>query len=553
MKIYISIIAASLFLIVTCNAQNQSKNYDDLYYSAKDKKSDDHSFIVKPQKVEPSQAVPAEEPEPVVDPSVQYTDEELAQAQAADDSSRYESPDGNTYITNNYYGDDYYDYAYSARLKRFHSNAYHHSYYSDYYTNMYWYDYDPWNWGISIYMGYNWWYPSYYSRWYWPYHSWGYHDWWSPYSYYGYGGYGYYHGYWHGYYDGYWNGYYGNYWGGNYYYNSYDDNSHYYGHRRGVGGSGGISGSNRRDQSFGERYENQMALERGNSGRRTGDDNNALASVRRTSSENPSSLNAGTGRTRNTANGVTLKNSVRNLETGNTNPGRFARNSDVTGEGNSQPGMRNSGLITPGNNQSPAQGTRIRNSGTPGAQEPKTDVRTQRPPRYTYQGSRTNPSGQGIRNQGNVQPYSSPSYTKPRSSQEYTAPKYRNTAPSGTGRNTYQAPSQQEKRISSPPGNAEPKQTQPYSNPNRNNNTYSAPRRTGENRSTPQRSTYSTPGRSNESYSAPRQNNSYSQPSRSSNYSPSRSSNSSSSSPSRSSGSSSSPSRGSSSGSGHRK
>ena len=72
--------------------------------------------------------------------------------------------------------DDYYDYAYSARLRRFYHPFAYSDYYADYYTNLYWYTHDPLYWGTSIYLGYSWWYPSYYSRWYdpfyWPYASW---------------------------------------------------------------------------------------------------------------------------------------------------------------------------------------------------------------------------------------------------------------------------------------------------------------------------------------------------------------------------------------------
>ncbi len=63
--------------------------------------------------------------------------------------------------------EDYYDYAYSARLRRFYHPVVYRDYYADYYTNLYWYTYDPFCWGTSIYLGYSWWYPSYYSSWYW--------------------------------------------------------------------------------------------------------------------------------------------------------------------------------------------------------------------------------------------------------------------------------------------------------------------------------------------------------------------------------------------------
>jgi hypothetical protein len=96
-----------------------------------------------------------------------------------------------------------------------------------------------------------------------PWYSWGYSSWWDPYPYYGWGGFGYsyYAGYWNGFYDGYWNGMYHGDWGHNYYYNSYDDNSHYYGRRRSVGNSGSFA-SSRRDMSFSEKYEASIARER---------------------------------------------------------------------------------------------------------------------------------------------------------------------------------------------------------------------------------------------------------------------------------------------------
>ena len=156
--------------------------------------------------------------------------------------SDYEAP-RNEADTFNY--DDYYDYEYSSRLRRFQSDDYlSDDYYSDYYTNSYWYDADPYYYGTSIYLGYNWWYPSYsyYYRpgWYMGFSfgpfgfGWGYRPY---YSYYGYGSYSW------GYHDGFWDGY----WAGrydriyDYCYNPYDRNTYtqsYYGRRtRGAGSS----------------------------------------------------------------------------------------------------------------------------------------------------------------------------------------------------------------------------------------------------------------------------------------------------------------------------
>jgi len=188
----------------------------------------------------------------------------------------YTDKNGNTYITNNYYYGDYYDYEYSARLKRFYSDVYF-DYFDPFYTNLYWYTFDPYYFGISIYYTSWWWYRPHH-HWYW---GWG---WYYPYyHYYGWGypsGYywGWQHGYWDGYYNGYWNGYHDGYWDGYYdalygtsyyYYNSYDlysSNPVYHGPRENhTGGSylkpssASQGGNTGKFSSFGERYEQAIA------------------------------------------------------------------------------------------------------------------------------------------------------------------------------------------------------------------------------------------------------------------------------------------------------
>ncbi len=186
--------------------------------------------------------------------------------------------------------DDYYDYEYATRVKRFNNNINGLSYYDNYYTNSYWYNQNPYSYGVSVYNGYSWWGNSYnnysynpqanfYNSYGWnSYPSYGYNGY-NPYCYnnsYGYG-YGNYNGYGYGNYNGYnngWNNYpygygnsygygsygynpygyggynpYGGYYGNNYgngynsgwgYYNSYDNNSQYtYGPRESHGGGNG--------------------------------------------------------------------------------------------------------------------------------------------------------------------------------------------------------------------------------------------------------------------------------------------------------------------------
>lgn len=491
MKSYIRFSLSGLMLIMATLAFGQANNYDDVYYSPKNSKPDNHSMVVKPLKVEDNQKSEGiSAPDQVEQSGGQLTDSEAAVIDAGNDSVAQPESSGNNNITNNFYGDDYYDYAYSARLRRFHNDCFFNNYYSDFYTNSYWYDYDPWNWGMSIYMGYNWWYPSYYSRWYMPWYSWGYSNWWDPYPYYGWGGFGYsyYAGYWNGFYDGYWNGMYHGDWGHNYYYNSYDDNSHYYGRRRSVGSSGSFA-SSRRDMSFSEKYEASIARERNGN----------------------------------------LRNSVRNTDYAS------ARRSGA------EQNIRQSS-INQGNTTQRNTGTQVRTTPGTGNQNPAVNRQQQKPTRYTYQGTRTrnyNSTNEGTRNQGNIQPYSSPSYSKPRSGQEYTSPKYRNTTPATGNQGTYNRPSSGS-NTQSPARQYNKPNVTPQNTPNRSTtqpgnsrNTYSVPKRTTQSSSSPSTPTYSAPSRSNDNYSPSRNSNSYSTPSRSSDYS----------SPSRSSGSYSAPSR----------
>ena len=169
-------------------------------------------------------------------------------------SEQYVDENGNN-ITNNYYGDYYEDdddYFYSSRIRRFHrANTW--GYYDPWYTNMYYYNYDPFYWGTSIYIGYR---PSFF--WNWNY-GWGWnysYGWGGPSGYPAcYGGYGY-NNYWN------WNGYNDPYLVGGYnsglaygYYNTFDSGSGiYYGHRGSGDGSITSLGSGYRSKSFGEIY-----------------------------------------------------------------------------------------------------------------------------------------------------------------------------------------------------------------------------------------------------------------------------------------------------------
>ncbi len=160
--------------------------------------------------------------------------------------------------------DDYYDYEYAVRLKRFHSNIPSYGYYDNYYTNSYWYSGNPYNYGTSVYMGYNFWGPSYfsyafqpqiswYSNWGWGYNPYSYNPYsYNPYGYYGYNPYM--SGYWNGYNDGHWNSHYHS----NNYFNSYDKNS-YYGPRN--ASSSNASGRGASEPSMAHKYMNAVETE----------------------------------------------------------------------------------------------------------------------------------------------------------------------------------------------------------------------------------------------------------------------------------------------------
>jgi len=157
-------------------------------------------------------------------------------------SQRHADEYGNTYVTNNYYYDDHHDY-YDTAYQPYHGFGY----WDGCYVDRYWYDYNPYYAGVTIYMGVS---------------AWGHSSWWRPrwrvsYTwcdpwydpwYYGHCGtgwgyapnyhHGYYHGYSHGYYNGYWDGYHDGYYGhypSTTYYGGYSGGSgsgYYYGPRR---------------------------------------------------------------------------------------------------------------------------------------------------------------------------------------------------------------------------------------------------------------------------------------------------------------------------------
>jgi uncharacterized membrane protein YgcG len=198
-QILVSIIALTTFAIVicSCGVGFSTYGYDDVYASRSER-------VNRQVNVTPRQQVAIYQDTAYSKSTEIYTDTLLAEDTVTEQTTEY----------GEYNEDDYYDYAYTARIRRFHRPYLTYDYYSDYYTNLYWYNSDPWYWGTSIYLGYHWWYPSY----------WGYYSWYSPYWYYGYPYYGYHHHH---------NGNNGHGHHNIAYYNSHDRNSNFYTRERG--------------------------------------------------------------------------------------------------------------------------------------------------------------------------------------------------------------------------------------------------------------------------------------------------------------------------------
>ena len=147
----------------------------------------------------------------------------------------YESEAEQEY-SDEYTSDDYYDYQYSARLRRFHGPGFGFGYYNNYFTNSFWYSNNPYHCGVSIYYGYNFWDPFYYD----PFYS-HYYPFVSPYHY----------SFWHAHHS--YHPYHNHLLASHYYptyFNSYDNNSIYYGPR--------IDNKNKTPERFASMYRENI-------------------------------------------------------------------------------------------------------------------------------------------------------------------------------------------------------------------------------------------------------------------------------------------------------
>jgi len=110
-------------------------------------------------------------------------------AASATDEERGYGNSGQQVIINNYYFDNGYEYA--SRIKRFHTSYVNFDFYSPMYTEIYWYNYTPYTWGVSIYDDWDYYGPVV-SRYTWRNgfggsYWWGFDPWWNYSPWMGYG------------------------------------------------------------------------------------------------------------------------------------------------------------------------------------------------------------------------------------------------------------------------------------------------------------------------------------------------------------------------------
>src|SRR6202008_2226829 len=137
MKRNLLLLALSAIIFSSCNNMRKLESYnDDAYLDPQRDKN-----MMYPQPVQPVAAV-------VTEPA----DKKIAATKDDSLNPAYKDKDFNY--------DDYYDNEYASRVKRFHSPMNGVGYYDSYYTNSYFYNQNPYQYGVSIYNGYSFW-PSY--------------------------------------------------------------------------------------------------------------------------------------------------------------------------------------------------------------------------------------------------------------------------------------------------------------------------------------------------------------------------------------------------------
>jgi len=501
MKKFVTSVFVVVSVLSACTVQNQGQSYDEVYYSPKDK-----SAVAQVNR--PILHKMTKDVQVTTDSS--YLSEPISGNDNPDNQMAQDSKslkDGQSYATdnninNNFNYNDYYDYGYASRIRRF-QYGYFNDYYHDYYTNRYWYDYNPGYWGSSIYsnwgmnMGMSYYMdPFSYGSFYSPFSSF-YNPFYSPFSS-GYYGLGYNMGYNDGYYGYGYGGYgYGGYGYGGYgyglgYSNIYDHNSSpASGPRKNVSGSNGPTPSER--ASFNQHY---TAFSNGNAG--------------------VTSVNVPrNGREVNNSLGTSVNSGLRDKVAG-SNP--IGMNQRETGVGNNVFGTSNGNVQRPVNTREQLNRNDLNRYISDPVNNPqvsKTDTRSlqQQQQRY-FKDRAAGTQNKAVRTNAPVryakptqdaapQQYYSPANSRPRSSNEYTSPSYRTP---GKYNASQQATPQ--RSVSNPQRYAAPKDYQtPVNNSGTrrevsNFNTRSA-NTSSPSYSSPSRSTYSAPS---QSYSAPASN-----------------------------------------------
>lgn len=136
MKKIILIATVSFVLLAACNTSKLATNSDDMYVGPAAERKEQQRLAAKLKKQQEEEA--------------RKKQNELAEQKAKEDNNPY-------YKEPEYNKDDYYDYQYASRLRRFNNNVPGLGYYDNYYTNSYWYNNNPNMYGTSIYNSYSWW------------------------------------------------------------------------------------------------------------------------------------------------------------------------------------------------------------------------------------------------------------------------------------------------------------------------------------------------------------------------------------------------------------
>jgi hypothetical protein len=163
MKLLYLSLGIVLLIGTSCSTNRNAAKYeaDDRYFSLADARRENKQL----KKLNQSSPTPSSRDAVVREENIDGYDE--TEGLSSGDNRVYDyspSPQGDDKtVINNYYNDgpdydmdNYYDYMYASRLRRFHNpRRSFFNYYDPFYTNMFWYNNDPFAFGNSIYSTYN--------------------------------------------------------------------------------------------------------------------------------------------------------------------------------------------------------------------------------------------------------------------------------------------------------------------------------------------------------------------------------------------------------------